>query len=30
MEGEEKLVSDREWSAGVRRGGEIEVSVLHL
>ena len=30
MEGEEKLVSDREWSAGVRRGGEIEVSLLHL
>jgi hypothetical protein len=30
MEGEEKLVSDREWSAGVRKGGEIEVSVLHL
>jgi hypothetical protein len=26
MEGEEMLVSDREWSAGVRRGGEIEVS----
>jgi hypothetical protein len=30
MEGEEKLVGDREWSAGVRRGGEIEVSLLHL
>jgi hypothetical protein len=27
MEGEEMLVSDREWGAGVRRGGEIEVSM---
>ena len=27
VEGEEMLVSDREWSAGVRRGGEIEVSM---
>jgi hypothetical protein len=32
MEGEEMFVGDRKWSAGVRRGGEIEVSMrlLHL
>jgi tubulin-specific chaperone B len=27
MEGEDKSVADREWGAGVRRGGEIEVSL---
>jgi tubulin-folding cofactor B len=27
MEGEERLVRDGEWAAGVRRGGEIEVSL---
>lgn len=30
MEGEERLVGDRNWSAGVRRGGEIEVSMRLL
>ena len=30
MEGEERLVGDREWGACVRRGGEIVVSVLRL
>ena len=26
LDGEERLVGDRAWSAGIRRGGEIEVS----
>ena len=32
MEGEDRYVGDREWGAGIRRGGEIEVSfsVLYL
>ena len=28
MNGEERFVGDREWSTGVRKGGEIEVSLL--
>ena len=27
MDGEERFVGDREWSTGVRKGGEIEVSL---
>ncbi len=26
LEGDERLVGDRAWSAGIRKGGEIEVS----
>jgi hypothetical protein len=27
LESDERLVADREWGAGIRRGGEIEVSL---
>jgi Ubiquitin-like domain len=30
MEGEERSLGDREWGAGIRRGGEIEVSIWLL
>lgn len=30
IEGEDRLVGDRAWSAGVKKGGEIEVSISSL